>query len=477
MDKIIINKFLPISIKDMKAQGIDQLDFVFVIGDAYVDHPSFGPAIISRVLESNGYTVGIIAQPDWHSCEDFKRLGAPRLGFLVSAGNIDSMVNHYTSSKKRRNEDLYSPGGKTGYRPDRATIVYCNRIREAFGKNIPIIIGGIEASLRRFAHYDYWSDKVRRSVLIDSSADLLIFGMGERQVVEIADLLKLGVKINEITSVSGTVYREQNKDNLPENAIVVPSYEQVSTDKKLYAKATNEQYNEQDAVRGKPIAQLDRDYYIVQNPPAKPLTTDELDEVYNLPYARTYHPCYEIYGGIPAITEVKFSLTSCRGCYGACNFCALTFHQGRTVTSRSHNSLVKEAELLTKDKDFKGYIHDVGGPTANFRKPSCENQLKYGVCKNKQCLFPEPCKNLEISHSDYLSLLQKLRKIKGIKKVFVRSGIRFDYLIYDRDERFFTELCKYHISGQLKVAPEHISNHVLKYMGKPENSVYERFSQ
>lgn len=477
MDKIIINKFLPISIKDMKAQGIDQLDFVFVIGDAYVDHPSFGPAIISRVLESNGYTVGIIAQPDWHSCEDFKRLGAPRLGFLVSAGNIDSMVNHYTSSKKRRNEDLYSPGGKTGYRPDRATIVYCNRIREAFGKNIPIIIGGIEASLRRFAHYDYWSDKVRRSVLIDSSADLLIFGMGERQVVEIADLLKLGVKINEITSVSGTVYREQNKDNLPENAIVVPSYEQVSTDKKLYAKATNEQYNEQDAVRGKPIAQLDRDYYIVQNPPAKPLTTDELDEVYNLPYARTYHPCYEIYGGIPAITEVKFSLASCRGCYGACNFCALTFHQGRTVTSRSHNSLVKETELLTKDKDFKGYIHDVGGPTANFRKPSCENQLKYGVCKNKQCLFPEPCKNLEISHSDYLSLLQKLRKIKGIKKVFVRSGIRFDYLIYDRDERFFTELCKYHISGQLKVAPEHISNHVLKYMGKPENSVYERFSQ
>lgn len=479
MEKDIINnnKFLPISKKDMKARGIDQLDFVYVIGDAYVDHPSFGPAIISRVLEDKGYTVGIITQPDWHSCEEFKKLGCPRLGFLVSAGNIDSMVNHYTASKKKRNEDFYSPGGKAGHRPDRATIVYCNRIREAFGKKIPIIIGGIEASLRRFAHYDYWSDKVRRSILIDSSADLLIFGMGERQIVEIADLLNYGVNVNEITSVSGTVYLESDKDKLPKDVIIVPSFEQVSTNKKMYAKATIEQYNEQDAVRGKPLAQLDRDYYIVQNPPAKPLSTRELDEVYNLPYTRTYHPSYEVYGGIPAISEVKFSLTSCRGCYGACNFCALTFHQGRTVTSRSHNSLIKEAEILTRQKDFKGYIHDVGGPTANFRKPSCENQLKYGVCKNKQCLFPKPCKNLEVTHSDYLSLLQKLRKIKGVKKVFVRSGIRYDYLTYDKDESFFTELCKHHISGQLKVAPEHISDHVLKYMGKPESSVYEKFSQ
>ncbi len=471
------HRFLPISKADMEERGLETLDFVYVIGDAYTDHPSFGPAIISRVLESKGYTVGMIAQPDWHSCEDFRRLGKPRLGFLVSAGNIDSMVNHYTAAKKRRNTDLYSPGGKAGCRPDRATIVYCNRIREAYGRNIPIVIGGIEASLRRFAHYDYWSDKVRRSILIDSGADLLIFGMGERQIVEIADMLHAGVPVREMKGVSGTVYLESDDEKLPEGCVVVADYQRISTDKKAYAEATIQQYREQDAVRGKPIAQLDRDFYVVQNPPAEPLTSEELDQVYALPYARTYHPIYEKDGGIPAINEVQFSLTSCRGCYGACNFCALTFHQGRTVTSRSQESLLQEAELLTKEKGFKGYIHDVGGPTANFRQPSCKKQLKYGVCKEKQCLFPDPCKNLEVTHKEYLELLRKLRKIPGVKRVFVRSGIRYDYLLYDEDDSFFMELCKHYISGQLKVAPEHISNHVLKYMGKPGQKVYEAFSK
>ncbi len=471
------HRFLPISKEDMAARGIETLDFVYIIGDAYTDHPSFGPAIISRVLEFKGYSVGIIAQPDWHSCQEFQKLGRPRLGFLVSAGNIDSMVNHYTAAKKRRNTDLYSPGGQAGHRPDRATIVYCNRIREAYGRDIPIIIGGIEASLRRFAHYDYWSDKVRRSILIDSGADLLIFGMGERQIVEVAELLHAGVPVKEIKGVSGTVYLEAEHEKLPENCVIVADYDAVSTEKKAYAEATIQQYREQDAVRGKAIAQLDRDFYVVQNPPAEPLTTEELDKVYALPYARTYHPIYEKEGGIPAIAEVQFSLTSCRGCYGACNFCALTFHQGRTVTSRSQESLLKEAELLTKEKGFKGYIHDVGGPTANFRQPSCQNQLKYGVCKDKQCLFPTPCKKLEVSHKEYLELLQKLRKLPGVKRVFVRSGIRYDYLLYDEDDTFFTELCKHHISGQLKVAPEHISDHVLKYMGKPGQRVYEAFSQ
>ncbi len=470
-------RFLPISKADMDNREIETLDFVYVIGDAYVDHPSFGPAIISRVLESKGYTVGIIAQPDWHSCEEFQRLGKPRLGFLVSAGNIDSMVNHYTAAKKRRNTDLYSPGGKSGCRPDRATIVYCNRIREAYGRDVPIIIGGIEASLRRFAHYDYWNDKVRRSILIDSGADLLIFGMGEKQIVAIANLLEQGVPVKEIKGVLGTVYLESDAQKLPENCVTVADYQAVSSDKKAYATATIQQYREQDAVRGKPVAQLDRDFFVVQNPPAMPLTSQELDEVYALPYARTYHPIYEKEGGIPAISEVQFSLTSCRGCFGACNFCALTFHQGRTVTSRSQESLLQEAKLLTKEKEFKGYIHDVGGPTANFRQPSCKNQLKYGVCKEKQCLFPNPCKNLEVNHQEYLELLRKLRKLPGVKRVFVRSGIRYDYLLYDEDDRFFTELCKHHISGQLKVAPEHISDHVLKYMGKPGQKVYEAFSQ
>lgn len=468
--------FLPITPEDMHSRGIETPDFVYVIGDAYVDHPSFGAAIVSRVLESAGYSVCIIAQPDWHSCEDFKRFGRPRLGFLVTSGNIDSMVNHYTAAKKRRNTDFYSPGGKAGCRPDRAVIVYCNRIREAYGRYVPVIIGGIEASLRRFAHYDYWSDRVRRSILIDSGADLLIFGMGEHQIVEIADMLNAGVPVGDLKFTDGTVYLESDKNTLPENTVIVNSYDEVSSDKTAYAEAFLKQSAEQDAVRGKPVAQLDRDFYVVQNPPSMPLTTQELDDVYMLPYARDYHPIYKSQGGVPAISEVKFSLTSCRGCFGGCSFCALTFHQGRTITSRSHESLLAEAEMLIKLPGFKGNIHDVGGPTANFRAPSCKRQLTHGVCKNRQCLFPTPCKNLEVSHSDYLSLLRKLRKINGVKKVFVRSGIRYDYLLYDNDESFFTELCKYHISGQLKVAPEHISDHVLKYMGKPGQSVYEKFS-
>ena len=396
-----MNKFLPISKKDLDLRGIKQLDFVYVIGDAYVDHPSFGHAIISRVLEHNGYTVGIISQPSWKSCDDFKILGKPRLGFIVMSGNIDPMVNRYTVSKKVRNTDLYSPGGKGGMRPDRATIVYCNKIREAFG-SVPIIIGGIEASLRRFAHYDYWSNKVRRSILIDSGADLLIFGMGERQIVEVAELLDAEVPVSEIKGILGTMYIENDKNNLPYDAISLPGFDMVSNDKKSYAAATKIQYEEQDAVRGKPLVQLDNDRYIVQNPPAAPLSTEELDDVYALPYMRTYHPIYKKQGGVPAINEVEFSITSCRGCFGGCNFCALTFHQGRTVTARSHESIINEVELLTELKNFKGYIHDVGGPTANFRFPSCEEQLQRGVCKNKQCLFPQPCKNLVVDHSDYI---------------------------------------------------------------------------
>lgn len=468
--------FLPISKADMKERGIERLDFIYIIGDAYVDHSSFGHAIISRVLEHSGYTVGIISQPDWHSCEPFKALGAPRLGFLVSSGNIDPMVNHYTVSKKVRSTDLYSPGGVAGKRPDRATVVYCNRLREAFGKNVPIIIGGIEASLRRFAHYDYWSDKVRRSILVDSGADLLIYGMGERQIVEIADLLSCGTPISQIKHVAGTAYIDDKNASLPENSLFIPSYDEVSTDKHLYAKAAKIQYEEQDFVRGATLVQEDNDKKIVvQLPPAPPLTTKELDEVYELPYEGTYHPSYENEGGVPAIQEVEFSITSCRGCFGGCNFCALTFHQGRTVTARSHASIIREATKLTKKANFKGYIHDVGGPTANFRAPSCSKQLKSGVCKNRQCLFPVPCKNLEISHHDYLELLRKLRKLSGVKKVFIRSGIRFDYLLENKDDEFFHELCKHHISGQLRVAPEHISDNVLKYMGKPSNSVYEKF--
>ncbi len=468
--------FLPISESDMKKQNIKQLDFVYVIGDAYIDHSSFGHAIISRVLQAAGFTVGIISQPDWHSSAAFKALGEPRLGFLVSSGNIDPMVNHYTVSKKVRSVDLYSPGGRPGRRPDRATIVYCNRIREAYGKKVPIIIGGIEASLRRFAHYDYWSDKVRRSILIDSGADLLIYGMGEHQIVEIANLLEMGVPVNGIKSVAGTAYIENTNGILPDNSVIIPSYTEVTENKKLYAKATRLQYEEQDSIAGRPVVQMDNDdKFVVQLPPSPPLTTEELDRVYELPYEGTYHPIYEKDGGVPAITEVEFSITSCRGCFGSCNFCALAFHQGRTVTARSHESILREAKKLTEKPGFKGYIHDVGGPTANFRAPSCQKQLKYGVCKNRRCLFPEPCKNLEVSHRDYLELLQKIRKLPRVKKVFVRSGIRFDYLLADKNTDFFRELCENHISGQLRVAPEHISDNVLKAMGKPQHSVYEKF--
>lgn len=468
--------FLPVSKDDMKKLNIDRLDFVYLVGDAYVDHSSFGHAIISRVLEAAGFSVGIISQPDWQSCENFKALGEPRLGFLVSSGNIDPMVNRYTVSKKVRSTDLYSPGGKIGMRPDRATIVYCNRIREAYGKKIPIIIGGVEASLRRFAHYDYWSDKVRRSILVDSGADLLIYGMGEHQIVEIAKLLDMGVPINEIKSVPGTVYIEDSNGLFPDKFIKIPSFDEVCGSKKLYAAASKIQYEEQDAFRGKPIVQADNaDKCIVQLPPSPPLTTEELDAVYELPYEGTYHPMYEKFGGVPAINEIEFSITSSRGCFGSCNFCTLAFHQGRTVTARSHESIIREVTAMTKKTNFKGYIHDVGGPTANFRAPSCKKQLKFGVCKDRQCLFPTPCKNLEVSHIDYLELLRKIRKIPKVKKVFIRSGIRFDYLLADKDETFFCELCRHHISGQLRVAPEHISDNVLKYMGKPSSDVYESF--
>ncbi len=466
--------FLPVNRADMDTRGWNRLDFLYIVGDAYVDHPSFGHAIISRVLEAHGYKVGIIALPDWKTADDFKRMGRPKLGVLVSAGNIDSMVNHYTVSKKRRTDDAYAPGNKAGQRPDRATIVYCNRIRECFG-DIPILIGGVEASLRRFAHYDYWEDKVRRSVLFDSRADILMYGMGEKQIIAIADRLRDGDNVHEITDVPGTCYISKNGD--VKNSVPLPSYEECVRSKRSYADSCRIQYREQNPYLGKTLVQKHGDRYLVQNPPMPPLDTAELDAVYELPYMRTYHYCYEPFGGIEAIKEVKFSLVSNRGCFGGCNFCALSFHQGRIVTSRSHESIIREAEEMVKDPDFKGYIHDVGGPTANFRGPACSKQLKAGACADRQCLFPAPCRNLKIDHSDYLSLLRQLREIKGVKKVFIRSGIRFDYLINDPDDEFFYELCKYHISGQLKVAPEHISDNVLKYMGKPANDVFNRFAE
>lgn len=467
--------FLPISIKDMKHRNIEELDFVYVSGDAYVDHPSFGHAIITRLLESLGFTVGIIPQPDWKSKDDFMKLGKPKLGFLVSSGNIDSMVNHFTAAKKRRHDDLYSPGGKSGFRPDRAVIVYCNRIREAYG-DIPIIIGGIEASLRRFAHYDYWDNRVRNSILIDSSADLLIYGMGERPFIEIANLLSYGKNIKDIKHIRGTCHIEEEPLKVP-NSIVLPSFEDVSNSKKEYAKCFKTQYEEQDAVNGKALIQKHGKKYVLQNSPAYPLNNEDMDMVYNLPYMRTFHPIYKPMGGIPALNEIEFSITSHRGCFGGCSFCALTFHQGRVIQSRSHESIIEEAKLLTTQKNFKGYIHDVGGPTANFRTPSCKKQLKHGVCKTRQCMFPTPCKNLEANHSDYLSLLRKVRKLPKIKKVFVRSGVRYDYLLCDKDKSFLNDLVKYHVSGQLKVAPEHISNKVLNFMGKPPKSVYNRFTE
>ena len=465
--------FLPISKQDMIDRNIEQLDFVFVTGDAYVDHPSFGPAIISRVLEHHGYSVGFISQPDWKDDTSIQALGQPRLAFLVCAGNMDSMVNHYYVSKKHRQSDAYTPGGVIGKRPDRATIVYGNLIRKSY-KHVPIIIGGIEASLRRMAHYDYWSDSLRRSVLLDSQADLISYGMGEKSMVEIADALAAGIAVSDITFIPGTVYKTKDIDGIYE-PLLLPDYDTMKGDPIQYAKSFKMQYDNTDPFTGKTLVEPYENVYVVQNPPQPPLTTEEMDEVYSLPYMRTYHPSYEQQGGVPAIAEIKFSLTSNRGCFGGCNFCALTFHQGRTVQVRSHASILEEAKLLTEDPDFKGYIHDVGGPTANFRKPSCRKQLQYGVCKNKQCLFPKVCQNCEVDHRDYLELLRKLRALPKVKKVFVRSGIRFDYLMADQDDTFFRELIEHHVSGQLKVAPEHISDAVLKRMGKPENKVYEGF--
>lgn len=468
------SNFLSLDKNDMITRNIAQFDFVYVIGDAYVDHPSFGHAIISRVLESHGYSVGIISQPDWKTEESIAIYGEPRLAFLVSSGNMDSMVNHYFVSKKKRPQDAYTPGGKTGKRPDRATSVYGNLIRKKY-KKTPIIIGGIEASLRRMAHYDYWSDSFKRSVLLDSQADLLLYGMGEKSIVEVADALNSGISISDITFIKGTVYKTRRTDSFY-NEIYLPSYEEMKEEKSNYAKSFYIQYQNTDPFTGKVLVEpYSNGIFVVQNPPQPPLTTEEMDKVYALPYQRTYHPSYEEKGGVPAITEIKFSLTSNRGCFGGCNFCALTFHQGRIIQTRSHESILEEAQQVIKEKDFKGYIHDVGGPTANFRHTSCEKQLTHGVCKSKQCLFPKPCKNLTVDHEDYLSLLRKLRKLEGIKKVFVRSGIRFDYLLEDKDDTFFRELVQYHVSGQLKVAPEHISDAVLSKMGKPGNSVYQKF--
>lgn len=471
---VMIRDYLPISQEDMKNRGIEQLDFVYVTGDAYVDHPSFGPAIISRVLEANGYQVGIIAQPDWKEEESIQILGKPRLGFLVSAGNMDTMVNHYTVAKKHRKIDAYSPGGVMGKRPDRATIVYCNLIRKVY-KDIPIVTGGIEASLRRLAHYDYWSDKVKRSILLDSGADIISYGMGERSIVEIADALASGIAVSDITFIPGTVYKAKNLDSVYD-AVILPDYQSILASKEEFARSFYKQYCNTDPFTAKPLVEKYKENeYVVQNPPAKPLTQAEMDRVYALPFMRDYHPSYEAQGGIPAIEELKFSLVSNRGCFGGCSFCALTFHQGRMIQTRSHESILQEAQHLIWDKDFKGYINDVGGPTANFRHTACEKQKTKGVCVNKQCLFPTPCKNLKIDHSDYLILLKKLRELPNVKKVFIRSGIRFDYLINDKDHTFMKELCEHHVSGQLKVAPEHISDSVLKLMGKPSNDVYERF--
>ncbi len=468
------NGFLPVCKKDMEDRGWKQLDFVYVSGDAYVDHPSFGHAIITRVLEAHGYKVGIIAQPDWKDKSSITELGEPRLGFLVSGGNMDSMVNHYTVSKKRRHTDAYTPGGVMGKRPDYAAVVYSNLIRQVY-KKTPIILGGIEASLRRMAHYDYWSDKLKRSILLDSGADLISYGMGERSIVEIADALESGIDVSDITFIPGTVYKTKSLENVYD-AVVLPGYEQMKADKKEYARSFYTQYCNTDPFSGKRLAEPYNDHlYVIQNPPSEPLSMEEMDEIYQYPYMRTYHPSYEALGGVPAVSEIRFSLISNRGCFGGCSFCALTFHQGRIMQVRSHESLLDEAVKITKEKDFKGYIHDVGGPTANFRQPSCEKQMTRGVCKNRQCLFPKPCKNLKVDHSDYVELLRKLRALPGVKKVFIRSGIRFDYVVADQDDTFLRELCQYHVSGQLKVAPEHVSDQVLQKMGKPQNQVYQEF--
>ena len=466
-------KFLPISKRDMIDRGWDQCDFIIVTGDAYIDHHSFGTAIISRVLEAQGYKVGIIPQPDWKNIYDFQRLGRPKYAFLVNGGNMDSMVNHYTVSKKRREKDMYSPGGKMGLRPDYATIVYCNKIREAY-KNIDIVIGGVEASLRRFAHYDYWENKVRKSILLDSSADLLIYGMGEKPIVEIAEGLKNGVKAKDINYVRGTCYLAENLDYV-QDYIEIPSYKEVVSDKRKYAESSKIEYQEQDSVRGKVLVQKHGNIYMVQNIPQPPLNREELDKVYDLPYMKNYHPIYEKHGGIAAIEEVKFSTVSSRGCFGDCKFCAITLHQGRVVQSRSKESILKEIEGITQLPDFKGYIHDVGGPTANFRKPACDRQLAFGACKGKECLSPSVCSNMDVDHTEYLDLLRSIRKVPGVKKAFVRSGLRYDYIMADKDDTFFKELVEHHVSGQLKVAPEHVSAQVLKYMGKPSGDTYDKF--
>ncbi len=469
-----MKQFLPITKEEMLERGWDRVDFVYVIGDAYVDHSSFGPAIISRVLEAHGYKVGIISQPDWKDEESVAVFGMPRLGFLVSSGNMDSMVNHYTVNHRRRQMDYYTPGGKIGKRPDYALTVYCNLIRKKY-KKVPVIVGGIEASLRRLAHYDYWSDKFKRSVLMDSGADLLMYGMGELSIVEVADALASGLPVEELTFIRGTVYKTRDISTVVDG-IVLPDFDSMTADKLNYARSFDIQYRNTDFITAKPlIEQYGEKRYVVQNPPQRPLTTQEFDDVYELPYMNDYHPSYEKEGGVPAISEIRFSLSSCRGCFGACSFCALTFHQGRIVQARSHESLVREATEMTKHPDFKGYIHDVGGPTANFRRPACDKQLKSGVCTNKQCLYPKPCKNMVVDHKDYIELLRKLRKIPNVKKVFIRSGIRFDYMLADKDDSFLRELCKYHVSGQLRVAPEHVSDHVLDLMGKPRNEVYQEF--
>lgn len=469
-----MHEFLPVTAKEMRDRGWEQVDFVYLTGDAYVDHSSFGCAIISRLLESRGYRVGIIAQPDWRKKESIQVFGKPRLGFLVTAGNMDSMVNHYTVSKKHRQKDAYSPGGIMGLRPDMATVVYSNLIRQTY-KNTPIILGGIEASLRRLAHYDYWQNQVRRSILMDSGADLISYGMGEHSILEIAEALDSGIPVQELTYIPGTVYKSKTLDPVFD-PILLPSYDKIRETKKAYADSFAIQYKNTDPFTARPLAE---DYgtrgYVIQNPPAKPLSQQEMDDVYDLPYTGTWHPMYDSQGGIPALEEIRFSLTSNRGCFGSCSFCALTFHQGRILQTRSHDSIIKEAVHMTEDPAFKGYIHDVGGPTADFRQPSCQKQLTKGVCQNRQCLFPEPCKNLTADHSDYVSLLRKLRKIPKVKKVFIRSGVRFDYVMADKSPVFLQELVKHHISGQLRVAPEHVSDKVLHYMGKPSHQVYEKF--
>ena len=466
--------FLPVSRQEMEERGWDAVDFVYISGDAYVDHPSFGHAIITRTLEAHGYKVGMIAQPDWKDPSSVTEFGEPRLGFLVSAGNMDSMVNHYSVSKKRRKADAFSPGGVMGMRPDYAAVVYGNLIRQTY-KKTPIILGGIEASLRRLAHYDYWSDRLKRSVLLDSGADLISYGMGERSIIEIAEALESGLAVHDITFIPGTVYKTKDKEDVYD-AVILPGFEDMKEDRNLYARSFYTQYRNTDPFSGKRLIEPYGDHlYVVQNPPSKPLSQAEMDEIYQYPYMRTYHPSYEKAGGVPAIAEVKFSLVSNRGCFGGCSFCALTFHQGRILQARSQDSLVEEARQFLNDPDFKGYIHDVGGPTANFRRPSCEKQSTCGVCKEKQCLFPKPCRNLKADHRDYIGLLRRLREIPGVKKVFIRSGIRFDYVLADPKEDFLRELCRHHVSGQLKVAPEHISDVVLQKMGKPQANVYQSF--